>query len=136
MPIITVQNGDGTAVVRCTANEYFAVGGNVVSNSTVNTFVTATDAASNIFVTAVHIRKIVYSSNGVWSIGRVQNSTSNVIIFNLAYAGTIDLDGLGMATNGTLDFSTSNLYCNCSATGTLELKIKKDTTPSGEWTNQ
>jgi hypothetical protein len=86
-------------------------------------------------VTVDHLslRKVLWSTDGKITISR-QVNPANVVIFNLTYSGVLDLDALGIASNGALDYTSANLIIqHTSANSVVVIKGKKGTVPQAEW---
>jgi hypothetical protein len=115
----------GSVVIRSAANEVFQM----------SDFVTAGDTRLNVTVDHLSLRKILWSTDGEIAISR-QVTPANVVIFNLTYSGVFDLDALGIASNGALDYTSSNLIIqHTSANSVVVIKGKKGTVPQAEWNN-
>lgn len=128
MPIISNQSLGGSVVIRSTSNETFSMAA----------FQGAGDAALNVTVNAVTIRKILASTDGLIQIGRVVNASTNAIMFNLSFSLIFDLDATGCASgyDAPLDYPNCALYINhSSANSVVTIKLKKQTVPQAEWNN-
>lgn len=122
-PILSNGNRDGTVVIRSLSDETFSM----------SDFATAQDTANGVVVSDASIRRILFSTDGNITIGRVVNNSTNAVMYSLQYSCTFDLSGMGVSTNSALDFSQCNLYItHSSANSVAILQLKKHTVPQGE----
>jgi hypothetical protein len=123
MPILSNANRDGQVVLRSVANETF----------TIASFASDDDVAANVVVNDIGIRKLLFSTDGSITIGRILPDTSRVVIFRLQFSGNFDLDSAGCTTDAPSDFANCDLYINhTSSNSSLVMKLRKHTAPHGE----